>query len=181
MAMVSLFELDEMTESDGEWVEGDGEVDEALDEARRSAGRPPVRPSGGGNAYRSRPNNNFVSQAQLQAALGRVSGQITTNSNAIKTVDSRVRNVTAEQVRVTGALRKEMSDRKKETEAVRKELQSTREMAVILPLIAGNNPLVGLLALGFGGSGFGGGGSTPGDSSSWLLPALLLPALAKKA
>lgn len=178
-------DLDELFEGDGEsWADAVDELDEALDEARRGGGggrgRPPVKTSGGGNTYRPRPNNNYVTQAQLQAALGRVSGQINTNSTAIKTVDGRVRGLTAEQVRVTGALRKEIAERKKDAEAARRELQSTREMAAILPIVAGKNPMVGLLALGMGGGGLMGGGSgAPGDTSSWLLPAIVLPALAK--
>jgi hypothetical protein len=182
--VASLFELDEMAETDGEsWADAVDEVDEALDEARRGPSRPPVRTSGGGNTYRPRPNNNTVTQAQLQAALARVSGQINTNSTAIKTVDGRVRGLTSEQVRVTGALRREIADRKKESEAARREIQSTREMAAILPIISKGNPLVGLLAIGMGGSLFGGsGGSSTGDSNSnWLLPAILLPALAKSS
>lgn len=178
--MASLFELDEMAEADGEsWGEAADEVDEALDEARRGASRPPVKTSPGGNTYRPRPNNNFVTQAQLQAALARVGGQINTNSAAIKTVDGRVRGITAEQVRVTGALRKEIAERKKDAEAIRRDLQSTREMAALLPIIAPGNPLIGLLALGGGGGLFGGSGTNAGDSSaSWLLPAIVLgPAL----
>ncbi len=181
--MTYPLELDEfISEADGEsWADAADEVDEALDEARRGGRRPPVRTSGGGNTYRPRPNNNFVTQAQLQAALGRVSGQIATNSTAIKTVDGRVRGLTSEQVRVTSALRKEIAERKKDAEAVRREIQSTREMAAILPIVAKNNPIVGLLALGMGGGSFlgGGGSATAGDTSSWLLPAIVLPALAK--
>ena len=54
-------------------------------------------------------------------------------------------------------------------------------MAAILPILTkGRSPLIGLLALGMGGSFFGGGGTTSADSTSnWLLPAIVLPALAK--
>src|SRR5260370_30873047 len=157
-----------MDETDEAYDEGVDESDEAYDEAMpriRFGGRVQTAPRQ--TAYRPRPNNNFVTQTQLQAALGRVSSQIAVNSNAIKTVESRVRSVSTEQVRITGALRKEVSDRKKEEESLRKELQSTRELAVILPLLGGN-PLIRLLALG-GGSFLGGGGSGSGDSTGNLL------------
>ena len=114
---------------------------------------------------------SFVTQAQLKAALDRVSGQIATNSTAVKTLDTRVRGVSSEQARMTAAARKEVAERKKESEAIRKEIQSAKELAVVLPLISGGNPLIGLLALG-GGSLFG--GSASGDSTSNLLMLALV-------
>src|SRR5262249_41210994 len=54
---------------------------------------------------------------------------------AIKMVDGRVRNVSAEQNRMGTALRKEMADRRKEVVGVRKDLQSTREITALLPLL----------------------------------------------
>ena len=162
-------EFDEMDEG---FDESFDENDESLDEAvrRRGGSRPPVRTAPRGSAYRPRPNNDFVTQAQLQAVLARVNGQITTNSAAIKTLDGRVRSVSNEQARMATALRKEVADRKKEEEVLRKEIQSAKELGVILPLIAKDNPLIGLLALGTGGGGLlGGGGGTGGDSTSNLL------------
>lgn len=176
-------------------VEADEAYDEAYDEATdeadeaygeavrpfpRMAPRPQVQTAGRQSAYRPRPNNNFVTQSQLQAALARVSSQIGTNSTAIKTVDGRVRSLSSEQVRLTGALRKEVSDRKKEEEGLRKQIQSAKELAVLLPLIGGTNPFIGLLALGDGNL-FGGGGSLGGDgTSSLLVLALALGGLGKK-
>lgn len=167
-AAYGLGEMDEMDEMD----EAYDESDEAYDEAspRRGRTRPPVRTAPRQSAYRPRPNNNFVTQAQLQAALARVSSQISTNAAAIKTLDGRVRSVSDEQARMTTALRKEVADRKKEDEALRKEIQSAKELAVILPLIAKDNPLIGLLALGTGsGSLFGGSSTTGSDSTSNVL------------
>ena len=147
--MTAMFGIGETDEMDEAFDEAYDESDEAYDEAvrRRPTRRPPVPTAPRQSAYRPRPNNDTVTQAQLQAALARVSGQIATNSTAIKTVDGRVRSVSSEQARVTSALRKEVADRKKLEETLRKELQSTRELAVILPLIGANNPMVALLAL----------------------------------
>ena len=162
-----LDEMDEATLDDMDEANFD-DMDEAM--PRRGGMRPPVRTAGRQSAYRPRPNNNFVTQAQLQAALARVSGQISTNAAAIKTLDSRVRGVSNEQARAATALRKEIVDRKKEDEALRKEIQSAKELAVVLPLIAKDNPLIGLLALSSGsGSLFGGSGSAGGDSTSNIL------------
>jgi hypothetical protein len=178
----AVSELDEVDEAYDEAVdESDEAFDEALPRIPRRPARPPVQTAPRQSAYRPRPDNNFVSQAQLQAALARVSGQIATNSTAIKTLEGRVRGVSTEQVRLTTALRKEVADRKKEEDGLRKELQSTRELAVILPLLGGN-PLIGLLALG-GGSMLGGGGSggTGGDSTgNLLILALAFGGLGKK-
>lgn len=116
-------------------LEYDGEdLTEDYGEARR-----PFRPIGvprASTAYKPRPSANSVTQAQLQAALARVSQQINTNSKAIKLVDGRARTVSAEQARVTAGLRKEMADRKKAILDVRKDLQSTREVTAILPLLS---------------------------------------------
>jgi hypothetical protein len=168
-AAYGIGEFDEMDEA---YDESFDEMDESFDEAARRGGgrRPPVKTAPRQTAYRPRPNNDFVTQAQLQAALARVSGQIATNSTAIKALDSRVRSVSSEQARVTTALRKEIADRKKEDEVLRKEIQSAKELSVVLPLIAKDNPLIGLLALGGGGGSlFGGGGSGGGDSTGNLL------------
>ena len=158
--------------------EASDESDEAYDEAIRP-GRP-VQTAAKQTAYRPRPNNNSVTQAQLQAALARVSGQIATNSTAIKTLDGKVRGVAGEQARVTAGLRKEVADRKKEEELMRKEIQSAKELGVILPLIAPGNPMIGLLALGGGGSLFGGSGSGGDSTSNLLILALAFGGLGAK-
>jgi hypothetical protein len=174
--MNAVYGIGELDETDEAFDEAFDESDEAYDEAapRRGVLPPPVRTAPRQSAFRPRPNNNFVTQAQLQAALARVSSQIATNSTALKTLDGRLRGVTSEQARMTMALRKEIADRKKDAEVMRKEIQSAKELAVILPLIAKDNPLIGVLALG-GGSLFGGSPSTngaapaAGDSTSNIL------------
>ncbi|HEY0779121.1 MAG TPA: hypothetical protein VGD56_14215 [Gemmatirosa sp.] len=178
-APYGLNEVDEMDEND--------EQDESAfsEAARRNGGaqRTPVRTAPRQTAYRPRPNNDFVTQAQLQAALARVSSQVATNSAAIKTVDSRVRGVAAEQTRITAALRKEVAERKTQEDLIRKDIQATKELAVLLPLIAPENPLIGLLALG-GTSLLGGTSTSPTDTSSstgnLLLLALAFGGLTKK-
>jgi hypothetical protein len=177
-------ELDELDEAfDEAYDEAYDENDEGYDEAvrsRRPMRRPPVSTAGRRNAYRPRPDTGGVTQAQLKAALERVSAQIGTNSKAIKTVDGRVRGIASEQTRMTSALRKEVADRKKDGEVMRKEIQSAKELSVILPLIAKDNPVIGLLALS-GGLGFGGSGSGGGDSTGNLLVlALALGGLGPK-
>jgi hypothetical protein len=120
----------------------DEAFDEAYDEARRR--RPVFRPVGTaarGSAFQARPSMSPVTQAQLQAALARVSQQINLNSTAIKTVDGRTRGLAVEQAKFAAGLKKEFGDRKKDILAVRKDLQATREAGVLLPIL-------GLLAPG---------------------------------
>jgi hypothetical protein len=132
-----------------------GEIDEAFDQELDEAVRPgrmrPIGTAGRGSAYRPRPNTtSVVTQAQLQAALARVSQQINTNSNAIKTVDGRARALAAEQTKFAAGLKKEYSDRKKDILAVRKDLQATREASVLIPILttlAPGNPIAAFAPL----------------------------------
>src|SRR5437899_902118 len=98
------------TETYPEYTETYPEYSEAnWGEARRKPAPPPVRTAPRQNAYVPRPagTGNPVTQAQLQAALARVSSQISVNSNAIKTVDNRLRGVASDVGRQGAALRKE--------------------------------------------------------------------------
>jgi hypothetical protein len=130
----------------------DETYDESYDEARRPrrpAGRP-VNTARRASAYQPRPNTSTVTQAQLQAALARVSAQINVNSTAIKTVDGRTRAIAAEQARFTSGMKKEYSDRKKDILAVRKDLQATREAGVLVPILgqlAPNSPIAAFAPL----------------------------------
>lgn len=179
--MSATMEADEAY--DEAWDEA---YDEAWDEGYEEAARPPPRrvPSprpvptaGRGSAYRPRPAPGTtqapVTQAQLQAALARVSSQISTNSTAIKTLDGRMRSVTAEQGRLSAALRKESADRKKDIDKLRGDLQSTTQLIALVSLLfpagspgAGIAPLVFLLPPDFLNGITGGGSSGSSGSSS---------------
>ena len=130
----------------------DESYDEAYDEARRPRRVPgrPVNTAKRGSAYQPRPNTTTVTQAQLQAALARVSAQINVNSTAIKTVDGRTRAIAAEQARFTSGIKKEYADRKKDILAVRKDLQATREASLLGPILgqlAPNSPIAAFAPL----------------------------------
>ena len=99
--------------------------------ARGSTYRPPVPAAMAGSA---------VTQAQLKEVVDRFNTALTTNGKAITQVDGRTRAL-------DGGLRREMADRKKEISAVRRDLQSTREVGAIIPLLnllAPGNTLVAL-------------------------------------
>jgi hypothetical protein len=129
----------ELDESDPELDEGyDDSSDEsdfeAFEEARRTGRRParPVPTAGRRSAFRPRPPGGAtgapVTQAQLQAALARVSQQINVNSTAVRTLDGRVRTATAEQAKLSATVRRE-------TFGLRRDLQSTREMIALVGLL----------------------------------------------
>ena len=99
--------------------------------ARGSTYRPPVPAAIAGSAG---------TQAQLKEVVDRFNTALTTNGKAITQVDGRTRAL-------DGGLRREMADRKKEITAVRRDLQSTREVGAIMPLLnllAPGNTLVAL-------------------------------------
>ncbi len=141
-------------------------------EAKRKA--PPVKPSGGKNAY-SAPRSGGgqpVTQAQLKEALGKVSQQISLNSSAIKTVDGRVRSVGEDQKKLGAFVRKETADRKKDLESVKRDLQQTKELSAIIPMVQNAMPgstigtLLPLLQLMPGDTLSGGSSSSSSSGSS---------------
>src|SRR5512132_3546977 len=73
----------------------DEEEDDLAERRRRRIHRAPRTGSGGG-LYRAR-ETGYVTQTQLQAALTRVGSQIKTNSEAIKTLNSRVATLSSDQ------------------------------------------------------------------------------------
>lgn len=149
-------------------------------EAKKKGG-PPVKPSGGKNAYAPPKSGTDrpVTQSQLKEALGKVSQQITLNSTAIKTVDGRVRGVTEDQKKLGAFVRKETADRKKELDKVRSDLQQTKELSAILPMITSAMPagpittLAPLLHLLPGDTLSGGAGGTSSSSNSSSSGSLL--------
>ena len=173
--MNESYEYADTTESEsaewpGESGEAYGDYSEAgWGEARRrpppvrTAPRPTTyRPSGGGGDY--------VRKAEFASFMARTNAALTTNSAAIKQVDSRVRGVIAEQGRQGAALRREIAERKKETESLRRDVQFTRELAAVIPLISAANPRIGqVLPLAFLlPSDFLGGTGTSGSSGGVL-------------
>jgi hypothetical protein len=123
-SLVELLEFDESDESD--------ESDEMAERWRRR--RP--RTASGRGMYPPRPQGNYVTQAQLQTALARVGQQIRTNSAAIGTLTTRVNAVSTEQTKQSTALRKEIDERKKQADALRRDTRQKLELLTLLPLIS---------------------------------------------
>jgi hypothetical protein len=140
MSDLEMEAFESLDEAFDEYDESD-EFAEARSARARARGRtaPLTRPktaTGQGLFNPQRPNTNYVTQTQLQAALARVSEQIKTNSTAITTVNARLTTISAEQDRQAAALRAEIANRRKEAETVKKDLRQTRELAALLPLLS---------------------------------------------
>ena len=183
-------------------LENDYEVDEAEPEAEfPETPFRPMRSAPAKSSYQPRPTTQYVTQTQLQATTTRIDGRITTLS---KETTQHVNTLKREQSKQVALLKKEVADRKKETQSLKKDLSQLRDMAAILPLIsrpssqaltadvdgltAGTKVMIDkgdtlslllplLLLGGIGGSGGGslfGGGSEGGGDSSGLLMLVLL-------
>lgn len=177
------------------------EYDESDERVGRRGGRrgqAPLRTPSPQSSFQPRPSSNGVTQAQLQAAVRTLDGKITTLAGNVKTLETRTGSVAAEQDRLGAALRREVEERKKATDATRRDLQQTKTLAVLLPLISQKTEDVTkndgttvkvvtqpgdslttvlpflLLMGGTSGDSTSGGGGLLGDSSNTLLLALLL-------
>jgi hypothetical protein len=160
---------------------------------RRAA---PVRTPSRQSSFAPRANPSAASQGQVQAAARNLDSKIETLSNSVKALETRANSLGAEQDRVSAALRKEMTERKKGTDATRADLQQTKMLAILLPLLSQEttdatdeqgNPvklvtqsqnqlslLLPLLLLMPGYSGSGSDGKGPMDTTMLLLLFLLL-------
>lgn len=161
--------------------------------------RPTVRTPSRQSSFTPRQTATPASQTQVQSAARNLDSKIETLSGAVKALETRTNGVVAEQERANAALRKEMVERKKGSEPLRAELQQTKMLAVLLPMLTQEtvpatnangqaiqvvtqpqNQLTSilpfLLLMGGGMSGGGGGGGTGplGDSTTMLMLILLL-------
>lgn len=118
-------------EDDYEW----DEMDESDDEAAkpRTRFRPMKAPtSASKSSYQARPSQ-YVTQTQLQTTVTKLDGKISALS---KSTVQQINTVKKEQAKQIDLLKREAANRKKESEALRKELRQFREMTLLLPLIS---------------------------------------------
>jgi hypothetical protein len=102
--------MDYETEEEADGEEMDEMLDTLIDAAEESdfaerkrgrgrrgrggRGRPPVKTAQGGSAYRTPGTQGYVTQKQLQEALGRVGTDVRRNAEGIKTINTRVAGLT---------------------------------------------------------------------------------------
>lgn len=191
-AMESIDDLVEELEEDYE--ESDG-LEEMIESRRRRRPRP--RTATGRNLSTPRPQGNYVTQVQLQTALQKVSEEIQTNSRAVGVLNSRVEAVAADQAKQLVAIRKEISERRKQDDQQKRDVRQQLSLLAILPLITGpksreiviNNEKIKVLVdegdtfdqilplmLISGGMG-GGSGSDGGGYDSTMMPMMMALAL----
>lgn len=204
--LYDAFETLDVEDDETFFFEADDEADdEATRFARNGRGaarfRRPVKTGRGGGYYRPRPAagaTRYVTQPQLQAALARVSADVKSNSEGIKTVNGRVNTLSTEQAAHTTALRKEIAERKKEGSATKAELKKAQDFALLQLLLnkppkvfaadgttelkvqEQNSSILPLLLLsgGMGGGDSSGGGGMFGGNM--MLPLLLFSDAFKK-
>lgn len=170
-----------------------GEFEERTARRPRTTVRTPSRQS----SFQPRQTASAATQTQVQSAARNLDAKIETLSNAVKAVEARANTLAAEQDRSTTALRKEIADRRKASDGVRGDLQQTKMLALLLPMLTQNTVpaadangqpiqvvtqsqnqlatfLPVLLLMGGGMSGGDPSKGPMGDSTSMLMLLLLL-------
>jgi hypothetical protein len=113
---------------------------EALDEADFSefeeAFRPAVRTPSSRSSFQPRTPVAAASQGQVQAAARNLDSKIETLSNAVKALESRTNTLTSRVDRTASGLAREVVQRKKAEDAIRADVQQTKSLAVLLPLLS---------------------------------------------
>ncbi len=187
-------ELSELIEGVGEW-ESESESAEAA-RGRGAPRRPSSQPS-----FKPRPSPTapqYVTQAQLEAALARSDGKIKTIADGVSTISARI-NATST------AARRESEERKKAIDTQGKDLNQKMQLMAMLPVLITpktakvldidgvttdnvvvpddsslNKLLPLLLVTGMGGTGgFGASGDSSGDSSNSMMMMAMVLALGR--
>jgi hypothetical protein len=173
-----------------------GEFDERV---RRSSVRTPSSRS----SFQARQAPTAASQGQVQAATRNLDVKIETLSASLKAVESKVNALAAESEKTRAGVRKEVMGARKTDDSLRNEIQQTKLLAVLLPLLTqgdtidvekddgtvvkvatqSTNPLATLLPILLlfgGGYGSGSGDNKSGGLGDPIMLILLLTLLNKK-
>jgi len=169
-----------------------------LSESDERVRRPPVRTPSPRSSFQPRQGPAPATQTQVQAAARNLDVKIETLSTAVKALETRTNALSADHDRTKATLRKEVVDRRRTVDAIKADLQQTKMMSVLLPLLTAgetvtlqneegkdvkvvgqsDNQLAGilpfLLLMGGGSSGGDASKGPLGDSTSLLLMALVL-------
>jgi hypothetical protein len=171
-------EFEELVESDFEY---DGESwDEAAPRKGRSfKQRPGLKLPPRGNAVPKRPGSGVATKAELEATAKRLDDRIHTTAAAVKTIETRSRGVEREVGTMGSALRKEIALRKKETADLKKGLDESRQIAMIMPLLGGGDDKFSkmLPVLLYGGMLGGSSGSSTDSNNSMMMTMMMVLAL----
>ncbi len=170
-----------MLESDFESLfgESDFEFDEAdFGEAARGGRRPPTRPlptPPHGNAAVNTPAPGYATKAELTATANRLDGRIATVGESVRTLDRRTHSLEREASAISSALKKEIAVRKRETGELKKGLDESRQIAMIMPLLGGgNDKLSKMLPLLMYGGMMGNSDSSSSDSNNSMMMTMMM-------
>jgi hypothetical protein len=97
---------------------------------------PAVRTPSRQSSFTPRQAPTAASQGQVQAAARNLDSKIETLGAAVKALESRTNGLATEQERTTALLKAEAAARGKGVDATRAELQQTKMLALMLPLIS---------------------------------------------
>lgn len=181
------FESDESDESDEYFRESD-------EAAPRRGPRPRLPTAKRGSPVPKRAGPGYATKEELQATANRLDGRIGTNSKAIQALDGRTRSLEIETARLSAAVKKELSERKTSSEALKKDVDQMRNNGILLALLTqpttqrvsgvdnvvvdNSGPMGHMLPLLLmAGSGSSGGGLFGGSGDSGmgnLIPLLII-------
>lgn len=174
-------DFESLFDEDVEFDESD-ESDESLLRGLSRRMRPGLKLPPRGNTTVRAAKPGYASRAELQATANRLDGRIATNATAIKTLDGRSRVTERGLNSVGAAVKKEIALRKKETGDLRKGLDESRQIAMIMPLLGGGNDqfskMLPLLMYG-GMMGGSGGSSGGGGDNNMMMTMMMMLALGK--
>jgi predicted RNase H-like nuclease (RuvC/YqgF family) len=103
--------------------------------SRRTRRQPAVRTPSRRGSFTPRPQPAPASQGQVQAAARNLDSKIDTLSAAVKALETRTNGLATEQDRVAAVMRKEAEERKKGIDTTKADLQQTKMLAVLLPML----------------------------------------------
>lgn len=166
--------------------ESDFEYDEGLwDEAAKVKPRSfrPLKTAPKGSPTVIAPRPGFATKAELDATAKKLDARIATTTDSVKQLDGRTRTMEAESAKMGTALKKEIEVRKRQTTELRKGLDESRQLAMIVPLITAgadpNDKFTKLLPVLLYSGAFGGGGSSGlgGSDNQGMMLAMMAIAL----
>ena len=157
--MLDVFESDELLESDDvfEWDESD----ESDERSRRRGRARPVRTAKGGGAVPRRAPSGFATKAELTASANTLDKKIVVNSEAIKTVNTKIADLSAQVA--------------KNSKSMGGKLNEMGQMSMLLPLLT--MPVTRKVTTAVGGTELAANDRVvidSGDTLTRLLPVLLM-------
>ncbi len=149
--------------------EFDAIIDDVDFEENEEAYRRPVRTPSRRGSFQSR-SSGSASQGQVQATARSLDAKIETLSTAVRTLETRVNGIAATQSKSGVLLRRESTERRKALEGVRADLQQTKMLSALLPMLTTETVDVVLTPSGSGFlAGPGAAGATVGTTTRKFL------------